>query len=233
MWTASTFSAEIQHSADTHPTWHAGPFAVQPAHMSSPKSSYHHGDLRSALLQTATDMITEGGVESVTMRGLAQRVGVSRTAPYRHFEDKTALLIAVAEEGFRRLAQKVVTVRKQENVETLARCQLMGQAYMLFAVENATHYRLMFGENALRFEDAPAIQEAARAAYRELYEIVKQGQAEGIIVDRSPRDIAFLLWGSAHGIAQLIIDGYLPSDDAERMASFVTNTVTHGLLKRP
>ncbi len=200
--------------------------------MSENKQRYHHGDLRSALLEAATDTITESGVEAITMRGLAQRVGVSRTAPYRHFEDKTALLAAVAVEGFHRLAQKVEAVRSQPQPDVVLRCRSIGEAYMLFAIENATHYRLMFGENAVRFKDVPEVREAATAAYKELLTVVKQGQAEGVIVQKSPHDIAFLLWGSAHGVAQLIIDKHAPIDDVARMAAFVTETITYGLLVR-
>lgn len=200
--------------------------------MTARKSSYHHGELRSALLDAATDIITESGVDAVTMRGLAQRVGVSRTAPYRHFEDKTALLAAVAIEGYHRLAQKVEAVAAAAHDDTVLRCQSIGEAYMQFAVENATHYRLMFGENALRFEDVPEVYEAARTAYKELLAVVKQGQAEGVIVASDPRDVAMLLWGSAHGVAQLIIDQRMPVDNIERMSKFVTSTVTHGLLPR-
>ena len=67
--------------------------------MSKKETRYHHSDLRSTLVEAAAAMIAETGVAGVTMRGLAQRVGVSRTAPYRHFADKAALLAAVAEEG--------------------------------------------------------------------------------------------------------------------------------------
>ena len=72
--------------------------------MDKKRDSYHHGDLRATLLGVAAHMIAERGVEGVTMRGLAEQIGVSRSAPYRHFADKAALLAAVAEDGFKRLA---------------------------------------------------------------------------------------------------------------------------------
>src|SRR5690554_7850941 len=78
--------------------------------MSSP-SPYHHGDLRSALLQEADVMLKENGIEGLSLRQLAERVGVSRTAPYHHFRDKHELLCALATEGFRELDQLVADTR--------------------------------------------------------------------------------------------------------------------------
>ena len=73
----------------------------------SPRSRYHHGDLRRALLDEAVRTIQQDGVEAVTLRETGRRLGVSRTALYRHFRDKSALLAAVAHEGFQRFRQIV------------------------------------------------------------------------------------------------------------------------------
>ena len=73
-------------------------------------SAYHHGDLRAALLAEAAAMIDEGGTSSVTMRAIGRRLGVSRSAPYRHFADKSALLVAVAAAGFDRLRDRLEAV---------------------------------------------------------------------------------------------------------------------------
>jgi len=82
------------------------------------RSSYHHGDLRAALLAAARDMIAEAGIEGLSLRKLAERAGVSRTAPYHHFQDKNDLLCAIAAEGFsadteRRLPRSMIPVRRK------------------------------------------------------------------------------------------------------------------------
>src|SRR5688572_18502563 len=73
-----------------------------------PRDRYHHGDLRRALLDEALRTIQREGVEALTLRSIGRRLGVSRTALYRHFADKRALLSAVATEGFRMFRQRLV-----------------------------------------------------------------------------------------------------------------------------
>src|SRR5687767_1412456 len=96
---------------------------------------YHHGDLRRALLHGAIELLAEGGTGSLTMRGAAQRAGVSPAAPYRHFTDKRAMLAAVAEEGFLALERACVGAAsgREDAVESFWR---RGVAYVTFAIEN-------------------------------------------------------------------------------------------------
>src|SRR6516164_3531446 len=68
---------------------------------------YHHGDLRHALIQAGLEMLSEGGAAALDLRKVARRAGVSHAAPYRHFADKQALVAAINEEGFRRLAERI------------------------------------------------------------------------------------------------------------------------------
>ena len=81
----------------------AGPKRTTGPKRKPKKGAYHHGDLERALVDAAVGMIREQGVQAFTLRSVGARVGVSRTALYRHFDDKAALLARVASEGFRRL----------------------------------------------------------------------------------------------------------------------------------
>src|SRR5215213_1605370 len=107
-------------------------------------NQYHHGDLSRALLQEALRTIQKGGVGALTMRGVGEKLGVSRTALYRHFTDKSALLAAVATEGFRTLRLQTQEAWDSYGVgqQGLA---AMGDAYVNFAVAHPSHYRVMFG----------------------------------------------------------------------------------------
>src|SRR5919107_5699656 len=103
-----------------------------------PRRTYHHGNLRRALLDEALATIRAEGVDRLTLREIGSRLGVSRTALYRHFVDKRALLDAVATEGFRTLRQHLVTAW-EEGGRGRAAFQAMGDAYIHFAISNPSH----------------------------------------------------------------------------------------------
>ena len=107
-----------------------------------PRDRYHHGDLRRALLDEALRTIQHEGVEALTLRTIGLRLGVSRTALYRHFADKRALLSAVATEGFRMLRERLVEAWGAGGVRGF---NATGVAYIRFAMANPSHYRVMFG----------------------------------------------------------------------------------------
>src|SRR3712207_6243436 len=109
-----------------------------------PPRPYHHGNLRRALLDEALATIRDEGVEALTLREIGARIGVSRTALYRHFADKRALLMAVSTEGFRGLREQLVAAW-DEGGRGVEAFQSMGGAYIRFAVGNPSHYRVMFG----------------------------------------------------------------------------------------
>src|SRR5918995_5657601 len=108
-----------------------------------PRRPYHHGNLRRGLLDEALATIRTEGVERLTLREIGARLGVSRTALYRHFADKRALLAAVATEGFRTLREQLVSAW-EEGGRSPVGSQAMGAAYVRFAVANPSHYRVMF-----------------------------------------------------------------------------------------
>jgi AcrR family transcriptional regulator len=171
------------------------------------KDQYHHGDLRSTLLAVATEMIAEEGAENLTMRGLSQRIGVSRTAPYRHFPDKAALLAAVAEEGFTRLTHHLQAEKAKDTEDVLLCFHNMCVAYIHFAVENPTHYRLMFGKKPFEWQNHPGLAVAASAAFGEVMKIIREAQQENKMKPGSPHDLAYVAWAMIHGWVSLCIDG--------------------------
>jgi AcrR family transcriptional regulator len=173
------------------------------------KKTYHHVDLRSALLESAARIVAEKGVDGVTMRDLARRAGVSRTAPYRHFADKTELLAAVAEDGFRRLSTAIRNAR-EKSTGPIRGLENAFIAYVAFAVENPTHYRLMFGPRFLDFSRHPRLAETAREAFHQLEVTIRDGQQAGRIQPGASFDLALVCWSMAHGMSTLFIDGRIP-----------------------
>ena len=108
------------------------------------RQSYHHGDLRRALVQQALETIRAQGVDALTVRSIGTTLGVSRTALYRHFPDKAALLGAVGKEGFR-LVRRALEDARRSHDNWSDGFREMGRAYLRFAREHSAHYRVMFG----------------------------------------------------------------------------------------
>jgi AcrR family transcriptional regulator len=174
---------------------------------------YHHGDLRRALIDQALKTIDTHGVDELTLRGVGDALGVSRTALYRHFSDKQSLVAAVAREGFR--AFRVALVAAWEGAgRGLPGLDAMGEAYLRFAVAHPAHYRVMFGrfvESKLR---DPALLEEADGAFQALLGALLQLQRDGLARQDDPLVQARFVWSVVHGLAMLTIDGQLPEDGA-------------------
>ena len=201
--------------------------------MTDQSKAYHHGDLRAALLDEAAAMIAEGGAASVTMRALGRRLGVSRAAAYRHFEDKTALLVAVATAGFGRLRDRLQAVDAGAPRSSVERIRRMGEEYVRFALENPAHYRLMYGREGLGRRDVPELREAGNALFEQLVDVIQAYQDSGKIKRQDPRAQAYVAWSAVHGLASLLIDGQiLTAADVDGLIRQTTRTVLDGMRVR-
>jgi len=181
-----------------------------------PAKPYHHGDLRRALLDEAIRTIQTQGVERLTLRTVGARLGVSRSALYRHFADKQSLLATVGKEGFRKLRQALADAW-EENGHGRAGFDAMHRAYLQFAVAHPSHYRVMFGgfiESAAK--DDHFISEA-RGAFQVLVDALVEQQNAGDIRRDDPVLMARFVWALVHGTAMLFINGQLP-EPAQREA---------------
>jgi AcrR family transcriptional regulator len=173
---------------------------------------YHHGDLRRALIDETLRTIDKHGVEGLTLRAVGESLGVSRTALYRHFSDKQALLAAVAAEGFRTLRMALVDAWERHERGT-AGFEAMGDAYLHFAVEHPSHYRVMFGRFVESCARDPALIEKATAAFEALVDALVELQRDGLIRDDDARMLARFIWSVMHGVSMLVIDGQLRDVD--------------------
>ena len=198
--------------------------------MAKKKTSYHHGDLRSALLEAATNMIAEEGLEKLTMRGLSQRVGVSRTALYRHFDDKTALLAAIAEEGFKQMTQGIQPEIADSEGDILSIFEKMWIRYVHFAVENPTLYSLMFGKQIFDWQNYPGLLKAGTDSFNQVVELVRIGQQANKLKSGDPRKLAYVAWSMAHGLAIHTIDGRGDRvGDREEVIQLAVQTLIKGM----
>ena len=186
--------------------------AAAPAAARSPerkgRNRYHHGNLRQALLEQAVATIRDHGVDALTLRDVGARLRVSRTALYRHFHDKTALLAAVAAEGFR--AFRLALVEGWESGgHGRAGFEAMGLAYMHFALANPSHYRVMFGGFVTKAACDPELTTQAESAFQALVQALVEMQQVGLVRSGDVPAMAVFVWAAVHGTAMLAIDGQL------------------------
>lgn len=181
--------------------------------MTAAKNTYHHGDLRNALVLTAVRLIEDDGLDDFSLRAAAREVGVSANAAYRHFQDKSDLLSAVAQHGFELLAQRMRramrATRAGSSPAELAvnRFKATGRAYVEFALAHPELFEVMFGRSATHPVEPrdPAEDEAGTYALlgRALDELVTHG-----VLDPARRPGAeFKAWVTVHGFARLCLDG--------------------------
>lgn len=195
---------------------------------------YHHGNLRQALLEKAQQHLVSNGPDKISLRALAREVGVSQTAPYRHFPDKTALLAALAAEGFRRLNEASIEADPLGQ-SAAERMLVTGRAYVEFALKNPDLYRLMFGPMIPADAEFEELDEHGTRAYETIVQLITDGIKSGEFIDQDPLILANSAWSLVHGVASLMIDDRFACTDGEIDESHieqVISIITVGLKKR-
>ena len=164
------------------------------------KSAYHHGDLRSALLDAAEDELQADPRRSLSIRALASKIGVSATAPHAHFKTKADLLTALAIRGFQRLRDE--TIRKSaETADIDQKFIALAEAYLEFSKAHPGLYRVMFLTGA-DFDAYPDLRRASLESFSVLQDTVRELQPSAPF-DHA-QDVAFAAWAIVHGIASLL-----------------------------
>jgi len=169
----------------------------------SPKRPYHHGDLERALIAAALGIIQADGVEGLTLRRVGASVGVSRSALYRHFDDKASLVARIAADGFHLLRETLMRVRANAVPEANDTLEVMAAAHVHFAQANPSHYAAMFGGFLGDWHAYPNVAEQAGAAIGELVQVIRDAQRRGHLGPGEPVVIAEVMWALAFGIARL------------------------------
>jgi AcrR family transcriptional regulator len=167
------------------------------------KRGYHHGDLERALVETTVQLIQDEGVQALTLRGVGARLGVSRTALYRHFADKQALLARVASEGFKRFHSALAEAVAGAHARGTDPLPAMAVAYLRFARAHPSHYQTMFSGAVADMSRDPELARHGEAAFNVLLDTIRAGQREGRIRAGDPMQFAEITWAMSHGIATL------------------------------
>jgi len=204
--------------------------------MTSAGSTYHHGDLRAALVRTATELARADGPEGVVLREAARRVGVSHNAAYRHFADRTELMSAVASHAFAELGTAMRAAQAKEDrkrshrgdpaARARGRLRALGQTYVDFALAQPGLFRLAFHEELKA--GGPDDTEPFSLLGEALDDLVA---AEVITAQERP-GAEMMCWSAVHGFAVLVLDGPLrgvPAKERDQALSAMLDALDHGL----
>jgi len=173
------------------------------------RDSYHHGDLRAALIEAGLKLVEERGADDVGLREAARAVGVSATAIYRHFPDKRAFLDALAEAGLERLAAAQIAASDAAGGGA-AGFDATGRAYVRFALANPGLFRLIFSSAKGDPMDWDNVSDDAMR-------LLRDNAVRLVAEDRGPEEakiFALRAWAMVHGLAVLMLDGIVAPNNA-------------------
>jgi len=173
-------------------------------------SSYHHGNLKEELIRESLKMVESGGIASITLRELTNRLGTSRTALYRHFTSKEELLQEVIQAGFEKLDTHIFSTLDSD-LDLNLKLHDLGRAYIDFAIKNPNLYRMIFGhEIKEQREESCDINEREDApGFHKLVDIITDAQNANILKKDDAFMQATVMWSMLHGLSNLLIDGHV------------------------
>jgi AcrR family transcriptional regulator len=187
---------------------------------------YHHGNLRTALLDAAERTLRERGVQALSLRELAREAGVSHGAPRRHFPDRQSLLDALARAGFERLGAELRAAAAAAGEGFEPRVRAVGAAYVRFATEDAALLELMFAGK--HREGADDLADVADRAFAVMLELIEQGQREGVLESGDPKRVGLVLFATIQGIAALVSAGLVEPGQVGALLADATDRFLRG-----
>jgi len=205
-------------------------------------SSYHHGNLRSSLVESGVELARSNGPEGVVLREVARRSGVSHNAAYRHFADRDALLAEVATVGMGRLgeamqAEMALVTDRDPVARAVALLRATGRAYVRFALAEPGLFAVAFAAVTAPAETDPGLSSAAPAPSPHPYELLGQAldelMASGGVRPERREGAEVLCWSAVHGFAVLHLDGPLrdvPAADRDVALESLLDQIERGLV---
>jgi len=207
--------------------------------------SYHHGNLRDALLEAAQAQVQSEGAQAINLSKLARQVGVSQPAAYRHFANKQALVFSLVELGFKQLIAQLQAVAQDwpapdsaaaEQQDLRAGIEAIALAYITFALDNRELARLMFSLKERATE--PELYKISKQAAAPLFQLVTRGEQRYGLKVKSPEQAVRLIWSTMHGLAVLLMDEQMPyvtqtSGEIELHVGAIAQMLFDGLFNQP
>ena len=172
-------------------------------------TSYHHGNLREALIDAAVQLVEEGGPENVSVREVAKRAGVSPGAPFRHFSSKTALMTAVAEQAMSRFRLEITNA--VDNVATddpIERFAAVGVAYLRWAIRNPTHFQIISTRSLIDWDSSEFLRRDNEAVRVLMEGAMVEAQRRSMLRSNDIADTQIAGRALVYGLARMAIDGH-------------------------
>ena len=176
------------------------------------RETYHHGDLRAALVVEGLKQLERSGETALSLRALAKAAGVSPNAPYRHFADKDELMGALAAEGFGQFADAIAGAGAPSD-RAIDVLKAQGLAYLRFAASRPALYRLMFSPLGYSLHSR-VCQSHSERAFGTLVNAVARAQAEGWKVHQDFMSLVLGFWAALHGWVGLVGERLVPPEIA-------------------
>ncbi|MHB8745957.1 MAG: TetR/AcrR family transcriptional regulator [Gammaproteobacteria bacterium] len=200
-------------------------------------NTYHHGNLRAALVDAALPLLARHGAADLSLREVAKAAGVSNAAPYRHFPNRIALLEAIAAQGFARLIRVCSEAERRYPSDPKRQLVEAGMGYLGFAVEQPQSIQLMFGGVLDLRHCGDELKQAADAAILSLMHIIETGRKAGIYRRVKAMNLLVTAWSTIHGYTMLVSAGMLRDlagspQQVQALGKEISRTLLSGMLKR-
>jgi len=192
------------------------------------KHDYHHGNLKEEFITIAMNFIAKEDVDKLTLKVLSDATGTSRSAIYKHFKNRDALIETIIEKGFDKFDSETTTYLHDTSKALVDKFYLTGKLYVAFAMQNPNLYRLLFGKKYAHIrEELLSIKDEDCSGFAALKKTVEEGQKQGILKKEDCYRQAIIIWATMHGFSSLIIDGFM---DVEEIQAEVYTTLFETLL---
>ncbi|HET9318759.1 MAG TPA: TetR/AcrR family transcriptional regulator [Bryobacteraceae bacterium] len=201
--------------------------------MAAPKRSaranrarYHHGNLKAAVVDATVALIEERGVENVSVREAAKRVGVSSGAPFRHFPTRTALLTAVAEQATRLLLDAMTAaLARHRSAGPMERFRALGDAYMRWAIAHPTQFAIVSNRKLIDYDSSASLGPDNDKIRALMHEVLNEAREQGLLRARNVDEIVLAARATAYGVARMHVDGHFAQWARGRSARSVFESV--------
>ncbi len=178
--------------------------------MKTKSKTYHHPNLKEKLLEESLKEIDSKGIEGLSLRNLSKKLGVSQSAPFRHFSSKQDLLNALALKGFSLLENYIDFDIFDKNMDVFERIRQFAQGYINFVMSNQSFYKLMLNLELFHGQESEEVRKAGDKTVLHIVNIIREGQKQGVIKDDQAVFLSIYFWSTFHGLLDLFVKEHSP-----------------------